>query len=323
MASFIKKSTRIVCLGGGIGTVNLILGLKEYTEKITVAVSMGDDGGSAGRLRRIYEIPPPGDLINCIHALSNVDPLMRDLLTFRFLGKRYGSDWTLGGHKLGNLMLTALTSMTGDFEKAITYMQTLFQTRGEVLPATLGSIKLKAVTMEGRIIEGEQNIDLGKYNGGSPLSKVSIIPGNAKATKKVLDALKVTDVIIAGPGDLYTTILPVLLVKEILSEIKKSKAIKIFVVNVANKPYETPNYKVSDYAQAVVKHCKGIVFDHFLVNNNTSPIIPKKFKYEYVTIAKEKSKKLNGIMKQKDLVDEDFPIYHNSKKLARAVSTLL
>lgn len=323
MASFIKRTTRIVCLGGGIGTVNLIRGLKDYTEKITVAVSMGDDGGSAGRLRRIYEMPPPGDLINCIHALSNVDPLMRDLLTFRFLGKRYGSDWTLGGHKLGNLMLAALTSMTGDFEKAITYMQTLFQTRGEVLPATLGSVKLKAVTSSGRVIEGEQNIDLGKDNGGSPLSQVSIIPNNAKATKKVLDALKVADVIIAGPGDLYTTILPVLLVKEILLEIKKSKAVKIFVINVANKPYETPNYKASDYAQAVIKHCKGLVFDYLLVNNNTSPIIPKKFKYEYVTIVNEKSEKLNGIMKQADLVNEDFPIYHNPKKLARAVSTLL
>lgn len=305
----------IVCLGGGIGTVNLLKGLRNHHCNVTVVVSMADDGGSAGRLRRLYSVPPPGDLINCIAAMSDADTLLRDLLTFRFSGNRYGGDWALSGHKMGNLMLVALTSLTGDFYKAVSFMEDLFKTKGEILPATAENVSIRAITTDGITVEGEQNIDLGKYNGKRSLEKVLLNPKNAKATKKVLEAMKKADIIVAGPGDLYTTILPVLLVRDISKVLKNAKAKKVFVVNVANKPFETPNYNVSDYINAILKHCGDTIFDQFLVNTNFTPKIPRKYKYDYVSIDIDPRLK-NGVMKQADFVDESFPIYHDSEKLA-------
>lgn len=309
-----RVTPTIVCLGGGIGTVNLLKGLRNYPCDISVVVSMADDGGSAGRLRRLYSVPPPGDLINCIAAMSDADSLLRELLTFRFSGNRYGSDWSLPGQKFGNLMLVALTSLTGDFNKGLSFMEGFFKTKGEILPATLENVSIRAVTADGISVEGEQNIDLGKYNGKRSLDRVFLNPQDAHATKKVLQAIRKAEVIIAGPGDLYTTLLPVLLVNNLRTAIKRSKAKKFFVINVANKPFETPNYKVSDYISAIVKHCGELLFDQFLANTNFIPKMPRKYKYEYVTI--EENQNTNTFVRKADFIDESFPIYHDSKKLA-------
>lgn len=310
---------KIVCLGGGIGTVNLIRGLKEYTNQITVVVSMADDGGSAGRLRRFYGVPPPGDLVSCIAALSNATKLVRDLLTYRFSGDRYGSDNSLPGHKLGNLILVALTSLTGDFGKAVSEMQKIFKTNGRILPSTIESVSIWARTSVGEKVYREENIDLGRFTG--KIERLHIKPSKPNAPKEVIKTIEEADGIIAGPGDLYTTILPVLLVPEILNSIKKSDAKKIFIVNVANKTFETPKYSIFDYVNAIDKHCLSKIFDSFLVNNNFKPKIPKKFElqYEYVTEHGSKAASNFNVIKE-DLIDENFPLYHDSEKLAKLIN---
>lgn len=312
-----KQEKSIVCLGGGIGTVNLVRGLKEYSSKITVVVSMADDGGSAGRLRRFYSVPPPGDLVSCIAALSNVDPLLQKLLTYRFAGNRYGSDRSLPGHKFGNLMLVALTSITGDFYKAVSEMQRLFQTSGKILPSTTESISIWAETSSGEKVYGEENIDLGKFTG--KIERLHLTPDNPSVPAQVIKAIKNADIIVGGPGDLYTTILPVLLVPNIIAQIKKSDAKKVFAVNVANKIFETPDYTIGDFLQAIKKHCSDNVFDYFLVNNNLKPKMPDKFKRQYKYVLPNHFENDAVKLVKKDLIDESFPLYHSSEKLAKAV----
>lgn len=309
---------KIVCLGGGIGTVNLITGLKEYTDNITVIASMADDGGSAGRLRRFYSVPPPGDIVSCIAALSCADPLFIKLLTFRFAGNRYGSDAALPGHKLGSLMLVGLSNITGDFNKAILEMQRIFQTSGRILPATKEGVSIWATTSVGEKVDREENIDLGRFTG--KIEKLYIKPKSPAVLSEVLKAIEEADAIVGGPGDLYTTVLPVLLVPDILRVIKQARAKKLFIVNVANKVFETPDYMIRDFISAIERHCKSKVFDLFLVNNNTTPKIPKKFRsmYDYVR-ATDSIENLNTSILKRDLISEAFPLYHSSKKLAKAV----
>lgn len=318
-----KKDLKIVCLGGGIGTVNLLKGLKKYSDQISVIVSMADDGASAGRLRRLYSIPPPGDLINCISAMSNTEPLMRNLLSFRFPGNRWGSDHSLPGHKLGNLILVALTSITGNFNEALSELQRIFQTSGRILPSTVENLSIWAETTTGEKVEREENIDLGKFKGR--IEKLHLSPPKPTAAPEVKEVILEADLIIAGPGDLYTTILPVLMVPEILKGLKKSAAQKIFVVNVANKPFETPEYEIKDYAQAIMRHCGTQLFPTFLVNNNFSPVIPKKFNYQYVQVHEVHDKKLSSRYKivKADLINVDFPLYHDSAKLAKKILSMV
>lgn len=308
---------KVVCLGGGVGTVNLIKGLKQFTCDITVIASMADDGGSTGRLRRLYSIPPPGDLVSCIGALSEASETMRKLLSYRFAGERYGSDESLGGHKLGNLMMVALTSIMGDFTKALSQMEKIFKTRGRILPATLEPTSIWATTSVGERVDREENIDLGRFTG--TIEKLHLKPENPKTSKEVRDAIMNADLIIAGPGDLYSTTLPVLLIPNILDAIKKSKAKKLFIVNVANKLFETPNYKVNDYIKVIVKHCGGTIFNFVVMNKNINPIIPDKYKrqYEFVPLDYKKDSGYSVIVK--DLVNTEFPLYHDSFKLAKAI----
>lgn len=316
-----RKNTRFVCLGGGIGTVNVLRGIKEYSKDITVVVSMADDGGSGGRLRRLFSIPPPGDLMNCLAALSEAEPIFKKLLTYRFKGDRWGRDDSLGGQKLGNLILVALSNITGSFEKGLEEAQRLFQTHGKIIPATYENVSIWALTVDGKKVKGEQNIDLGKYDGTRSLSEVHLEPKNITTSKKAIDAILNADVLIAGPGDLYTTVLPILLVPSICKALKTSKAKKVYIVNVANKPFETPNYTVADFINAIAKHINGFPFAHVLVNNNFKPIIPQKLKYTFVTYSRPLNIKTSII--RKDLVDENFPLYHQPSKLAKAIMQLL
>lgn len=309
---------KVVCLGGGVGTANLIKGLKEYFNNIAVVLSMADDGGSSGRLRRMYNIPPPGDLVSCMAALIDKNSYIYKLLSYRFEGDRYGKDSDLPGHKLGNLMMVALRDITGNFEKAIEIFQKTFQVKGIFLPATSENVSISAKTIEGKKIYGETKIDLGKYEGKRILDKVFLEPQNAKANPEAIKRIKEADVIIAGPGDLYTTILPVLIIEELKNELKKSKAVKFFVVNVANKPFETKGYGVDDYINAVKRHLGFFPFDRVVVNSNFSIKIPRKYKYQYVSI---NNLNLNEGIKivRGDIVDENFSIYHNSSKLAKEI----
>jgi len=308
---------KIVCLGGGIGTVNLIKGLVKYTDKVTVVASMADDGGSTGRLRRLYSIPPPGDLVSCISAMSQADEIMKKALMYRFNGERYGNEESLGGHKLGNLMMVALTSVMGDFSKALLQMQKLFKTKGRILPATTETISIWAQTSVGERVDREENIDLGRFTG--TIEKLHLKPANPKTSKEVIDAIIDADLIVAGPGDLYSTILPVLLIPEITNAIKKSKAKKLYVINVANKLFETPNYRINDYVKAIVNHCDTSIFSYILMNNNIACTIPDKYKRQYEFVPLNYKKDNNYQVIAKDIVDAKFPLYHDSGKLAKAI----
>lgn len=309
----------IVCLGGGIGTVNLLKGLKLFTQKITTVVSMADDGGSSGRLRRKYNIFPPGDIVSCMAALSDDrTKFIEKLLTYRFPGDRYSSDNDLAGHKLGNLIMVAARDITGSFETAIEKVQQLFTIRGNIYPATEEAVSISATTIEGLEVYGEETIDLGRYDGKRILDSIRLIPQHPRINTKVIDALKNANLIVAGPGDLYTTILPVLIIPEIADFLKKTQIKKFFIINVANKPFETTGYSVADFVRAVEKHLGKFPFDSILVNNNTSFPIPATYKYEYVQYTRDDESLLKGKYNilQEDLVDETFPLYHDPKKLA-------
>ncbi len=309
----------IVCLGGGIGTVNLIKGLKNYFSDISVVVSMADDGGSSGRLRRLYKMPPPGDLVSCMSALIKDNDLhLSNLLTYRFKGNRYGKDRDLGGQKLGNLILTAMHNITGDFEKAIELFKKTFDIPGEFLPATVKAVSISARTIEGKIIHREETIDLGKYKGKRILEKIFFNPNNAKINPLFTKSLKNADVIIVGPGDLYTTIMPVLIVPGVKEALAESKAEKIFIVNVTNKPFETKGYSVNDYINAVKRHLDVFPFNKIIINNNFTPKIPPSLNYKYVNVNGVKDYENLKIV-QRDLIDEKFPLYHNPAKLAKTI----
>ncbi len=314
------KKVKIVCLGGGVGTANLLSGIKDHFSDINAIVSVADDGGSAGRLRRYYRIPPTGDIVNCMIALSNADKVMLDLLKFRFPGERYGQDHILPGQKIANLMFAALILNNKNLNSAIVKMKEIFKVTASIYPSSTSSISLRAKTSKGHIVRREENIDLGNFKG--KIKQLYISPKNPKVDERALEAINNADVIVAGPGDLYTTILPVLIVPRITQEIKKSKAKKIFVVNVANKFFETPNYSVSDFMSAIKKHCGFQPFDSFLINN-TSFSIPEEFKSEYSTapISKDKNNSVKCVYA--DLVNKDFPLYHDSNKLAKALLELI
>ncbi len=313
---------QIVCLGGGIGTVNLIKGLKSFTKQITAVVSIADDGGSAGRLRRKYNIFPPGDIVSCMAALSNdKTEFIERLLTYRFPGDRYGSDNDLAGHKLGNLIMVAARDITGSFDTAIEKIQQLFAISGNIYPATEEVVSISATTIEGIEVHGEEAIDLGKYAGKRVLESIRLNPQYPRIHRKVIKALSNADLIIAGPGDLYTTILPVLIIPEISDFLKKTNTKKFFIINVANKPFETTGYSVSDFVRAVEKHLGTFPFDSIIVNNNYSTPIPNLYHYAYVQYTPKDELYLKNryqILKE-DLVNEEFPLYHDSEKLAELV----
>lgn len=312
-----KNNKKIVCLGGGIGTVNLIKGLRNYSKNIVVVVSMADEGGSSGRLRRMYDIFPPGDLVSCMAGVSD-DSTLSELLTYRFPGDRYSNDEALAGHKLGNLIMVAMRDIVGNFSDAIDLFQKVFKINGTFLPATVEPVYISAQTIEGKTILGEENIDLGKYTGERILSRVFLHPENAKTSQEVIDAIISADVILVGPGDLYTTLLPVLIVPQIKNAILKSKAMKFFVINTTNKPFETKGYDVIDYISAIKKHIGNFLFDKVFLNTNYNITIPDEYNYSYVLLKNESDCDKFNIIK-KDLVDENFPLYHNSQKLAKAI----
>ncbi len=317
-----KDQKKIVCLGGGIGTVHLISGLKEYTDNISVIFSMADDGGSAGRLRRLYNMPPPGDVVSCMAALTKEkDPFLAQLLTYRFPGDRYGKDDELAGHKIGNLIIAALYNMFGNFQEAVDYFQKMFPIKGVFLSATVEPTSIAIHTRKGTQVEREEIIDTGKYNWDEGIEKLILSPSHVKANPKALEAIKDADVIIAGPGDLYTNLLPVLLVEDLAKALSECSAKKVFVINITNKPYETYKYTLSDYIESVKKHIGNFPFDSVLVNDNVAPQLPTDIGYEYVTFEKngEGLKEIQGEIIYKDVIDVKSPLYHDPIKLAKAI----
>lgn len=256
----LNRGTKVVAIGGGTGLSTLLRGIKDYSANITAIVTVADDGGSSGRLRREMGMLPPGDIRNCIAALADEEKLLTELFQYRF---KAGEG--LNGHSFGNLFLTAMTDITGDLESAIEASSKVLAVRGKVLPATLSDVTLWAKFEDGRIVEGESNIP----EVGAKIVEMGCKPPNPPATLAVIKAIKEAQYIIMGPGSLYTSIIPNLLVPEIREAMAQSTAPKIYVCNIMTQKGETDGYTVSDHISAIDRACGGKIFDAVLVQGRS------------------------------------------------------
>nr|WP_295971591.1 YvcK family protein [uncultured Bacillus sp.] len=258
-----NRQPRIVVIGGGTGLPVLLRGLKKYPVDITAIVTVADDGGSSGRLREELNIPPPGDVRNVLAALSDVEPLIEEMFQHRF---KAAND--LSGHSLGNLILAAMTSITGNFMYAIQEMSKVLNVRGKVLPASNQSVVLHAVFEDGFMISGESKIP----NCGKKIKRVFLTPANVMPLPETLQAIKEADLIVIGPGSLYTSILPNLLVPKIGDEVCRAQAKKVYICNLMTQAGETHNYTASDHVRAIYDHIERPFIDTILVNNENIPL---------------------------------------------------
>ena len=314
-----SQQKRIVCLGGGHGTSNLLRGLKYYDNHLTVVTSMVDDGGSSGRLRRAYNIMPPGDIISCIAALiPDEQKELAELLIYRFPGDET-TDNAIDGHKLGNIIMLAEFLRTDDFYKGLEKTKQLFGITADLFPATDIRTDLSALTKDGRTIHTEETLDLAKYSEPYGLKKIFVKPEDAPVNQKMIQNILDADMIISGPGDLYTNQLPVLVIPQIKDALLKSKAKKVFILNIANKPFETKDFTLNDFIDAFTEHLGTFPFDVVITNNNHSLPIPSKYRYQYIVVDEELKQQNDFVLVEKDIVNEDFPLAHDSKKLAEAI----
>lgn len=256
----LNRGPKIVVVGGGTGLSTLLRGLKHYSSNITAIVTVADDGGSSGRLRRENGVLPPGDIRNCLSALAAEEKLLTELFKYRF---RAGKG--LEGHSFGNLFLTAMTDITGDLERAIAASSQVLAVRGEVLPATLCDVNLWAELADGRRITGESSIS----EAGGKIVKIGCIPANPPALPKALQAIEEADFIILGPGSLYTSVIPNLLVPQITEAIARRNIPKIYVCNIMTQPGETQDYTVADHIRAIDLACGRQLFNAVLVQSQS------------------------------------------------------
>lgn len=251
------RGPRVVAIGGGTGLATLVRGLKEYTSRITAVVTVTDDGGSSGRLVGELGILPPGDIRNVLAALADKEPLMAELLQHRF------SRGSLEGHPFGNLLIAALTEVLGDFEQAVRHSSKVLAVRGQVLPSTLTAVHLGAELVDGSIVHGETNI----VNANAPIKRVFLVPQQARPLPAVLTAIAEADLIVLGPGSLFTSILPNLLIKPLADAVRHSSAVKVFVVNVMTQPGETDGYSAQDHVTALLDHA-GVGICNVVLTNS-------------------------------------------------------
>ncbi|MNO53600.1 Gluconeogenesis factor [compost metagenome] len=258
-----ERIPRIVVMGGGTGLSVMLRGLKEKPLDITAIVTVADDGGSSGILRNELQMPPPGDIRNVLTALADVEPLLSDMLNYRF---STGSG--LAGHSLGNLILAAITDISGDFVTAVRELSRVFAVRGRVLPAAGQAVVLNAVMEDGSVITGESKIP----EAGGRIERIYLEPTEVEPLPEAVQAIREADAILIGPGSLYTSIIPNLLVPKLAEAVlENDTAIKIFVCNVMTQPGETDDYTVSDHLQAVYDHVGHHLFDYVIVNDGEIP----------------------------------------------------
>ncbi|SKA86998.1 conserved hypothetical protein, cofD-related [Clostridium sp. USBA 49] len=309
------KGPKIVVIGGGTGLSTMLRGLKHYTSNITAIVTVADDGGGSGDLREDLGILPPGDIRNCILALADTEPLMEELLQYRFKGGR------LENQSFGNLFLAAMDGISSNFEEAVQKMSSVLAVTGKVLPVTLDNVILKARLKDGTIAEGESKIGKEVLERNSPIDRVFLEPSNARALKEAVNAIKEADAVILGPGSLYTSVIPNLLVEDISSALKKTKAIKIYVANIMTQPGETDNYGVKEHLQAIFKHAGGEIVDYVIANKGK---IEKSLEEKYleegsklVTVDEEEIEKMGvNVIEGNFIKVKNGYVRHDSEKLA-------
>lgn len=286
----LELAPNVVVIGGGTGLSVLLRGLKEFTSNITAIVTVADDGGGSGILREDLGMLPPGDIRSCLLALANTEPAMEKLLQHRF------KEGMLKGQSFGNLFIAAMNEIHGNFETAIKEMSSVLAVTGKVLPMTLEDVKLYAKLEDQHIIEGESNIAVKNGEYKSKIDHVYIRPERAKPVDDALEAIREADCIVLGPGSLYTSVIPNLLVEGIVEEIVKSSAIKVYISNVMTQPGETDNYSVLDHVKAIIKHSNADIIDYVIANVEEIPedTLDKYIKdgARPVIITKEEEKRL-------------------------------
>ena len=309
-----ERGPHIVVIGGGTGLSALLRGLKVHTHNLTAIVTVADDGGSSGELRRNMGVLPPGDIRNCLAALSNDEDLLTQLFQYRF------SDGPgLEGHSLGNLLITALADITGSFEEAVAESGRVLAVQGRVLPATLHDVRLVAdVSLPSQkkeiVVRGESEIPkmIGK------IRRVWLEPGNPAAFPPAIQALLSADLILIGPGSLYTSILPNLLVPHLAQAMRASRALKFYICNVATQLGETDGYHCGDHVRTIEKHLGSGLFDLVICNDQFEANLPEG--PEWVT--PEEDIKESYTIYAADLVDKDNPWRHDSCRLAQTIMDL-
>ncbi|WP_032122561.1 gluconeogenesis factor YvcK family protein [Clostridium amazonitimonense] len=312
------KGPKIVVIGGGTGLSTMLRGLKYYTSNITAIVTVADDGGGSGDLREDLGILPPGDIRNCILALADTEPLMEELLQYRF------KDGRLKNQSFGNLFLAAMDGISDNFEDAVKKMSSVLAVTGRVMPVTLENMVLKAKLKNGSIVEGESNIPEEAIKQNSPIDSIIIEPADAKALKESVEAIKDADAIILGPGSLYTSVIPNLLVKDISDALHKTSALKIYISNIMTQPGETDDYDVADHIKAIMKHGGDGIVDYVITNAGT---IEEELKERYlkensklVTKDEEELARLNVKIIDSNLVKtRKGLVRHDSEKLASVI----
>lgn len=310
-----KNLAKVVCIGGGTGLSVLLRGLKNYPLDITALVTVADDGGSSGKIRSDMNIPSPGDLRNVIAALSDVEPELEKMFQYRF------DSGEVSGHPVGNLMIAAMADIHGDFSTAIKYMSKILNVKGTVLPTTNDIATLNAVMKDGTVVSGESSIT--KYGG--QVDRVYITPEDVKSTNYVFKAIEEADFIVMGPGSLYTSIIPNLVINGIGDKIVDSPVKKIYVANIMTQHGETDGYKVSDHIKAINKHLDFNIFDL---------VISSKKSVSEETLKKYRSKKQDTVELDVDtldamnveiiahddvIIEKDNLIRHNTDKVAEII----
>ena len=313
----LRRGSRIVAIGGGTGLSTLLRGLKRTTSNVTAIVTVSDDGGSSGRLQKELGILPPGDIRNCLVALADDEALVTDLFRYRF-----NEGEGLTGHSFGNLFLAAMTGVTGDFDTAIKASSSVLKIKGRVLPSTLATIRLRATLLDGTLAEGETNVSA----ACSPIVDLSLMPPNPPALPEALQAIREADAIVLGPGSLFTSILPNLLVSGLAQEIAAASCPKIYICNVMTQPGETSGFSASQHVKVLLEHAYARVCDYVIVNEAMPERLLQAYAVEGqvpVRIDREEIEALGVRYVPARVISETETVRHDPQQLADVVLRIL
>jgi uncharacterized cofD-like protein len=308
-----RPSLNIVTIGGGTGLSTLLRGLKHHDVGITAIVTVSDDGGSTGRIRKEFDIPAPGDIRSCIVALADAESTVGRLFQYRF--DKEGSE--LAGHSFGNLFITALAQVTGSFEQAVIESARVLAVRGRVLPSTLENVELCAELVDGRVVCGESTI----FRDKAPIKRIYLTPENPNAYEPALAAILSADLVVLGPGSLYTSVLPNLLVDGIIQAIRWSKGTPVYVCNVATQPGETDHFGAADHIQTIIDHLGDGVLSYAIVNSNRAAEVAIKPEWHVDAVTDERLESLEGKVTiiARDVVNDQNPLRHDPDKLSQVL----
>ena len=316
------RGARVVALGGGTGLSTLLRGLKEYVAltpsdsgrpiaDLVAVVTVTDDGGSSGRLRREYRILPPGDIRNCLAALSDDEALLGQLFQYRFHAGR-----GLRGHSFGNLFLAAMTHVTGDFAEAVRVSGKVLAIRGRIFPSTLANVALEATLENGRRVQGETRVS----KSSAPIRRVALVPRRVRPPREVLDAIASADLILMGPGSLFTSVLPNLLVPEIAAAIARSRAPRVYIANLMTQPGETRGFSLADHVRAIHRHTGVHLIDWVVANRKAvAPEVARRYRTSGAEPLPSDIRELQRLGLRvilDDLLEQHGFIRHNARRLA-------